>query len=107
MDYNSDWHKYFCSAKQGGVNPASNVALQQILEQAKKANVPKDIIDRNLKRAQDKDTATLTEVTIELYGPGGTGYILECLTDNKQRAATDIWTVVKKLDGKVWQTSLA
>ena len=41
---------------------------------------------------------------VEVYGPGGTGFIMECLTDNRQRATTDIWTIVKKLEGKVCAT---
>ena len=63
--------------------------------------MPKDIIERNLKRAEDKDTADLAEHFIEVYGPGGTGYIMDCLTDNKQRATTEIWTAIKKLNAKV------
>lgn len=51
----------WCSAKAGGADPEGNLALQQVIEQARKANVPKDIIERNLKRASDKDSATLTD----------------------------------------------
>ena len=50
-----------CRAKSGGPDPEANVALQQVIEQARKANVPKDIIERNLKRAEDKDSANLSD----------------------------------------------
>lgn len=88
-------------AKQGGTSPDTNAQLQTVMDAAKKANVPNDVIARNLKRAEDKDVALLSDIIIEAYGPGGTGFIFECLTDNKTRASTEIWTVVKKLDGKV------
>lgn len=88
-------------ARQGGVNPDTNVQLQAVMDGAKKANVPNEVIARNLKRAEDKDAASLSDIIIEAYGPGGTGFVFECLTDNKIRASTEIWTVVKKLDGKV------
>lgn len=51
----------FCRAKAGGSDPEANASLQQVIEQARKANVPKDIIERNLKRASDKDSANLTD----------------------------------------------
>lgn len=88
-------------ARQGGINPDTNVQLQAVMDGAKKANVPNDVIARNLKRAEDKDATSLSDIIIEAYGPGGTGFVFECLTDNKIRASTEIWTVVKKLEGKV------
>jgi transcriptional/translational regulatory protein YebC/TACO1 len=90
-----------CRAKAGGSNPDSNRQLQNTIDGARRAGVPKDIIERNLKRADEKGGADIEEHLIELYGPGGTGFVMDCLTDNKQRAHTDIWTVVKKLNGKV------
>jgi transcriptional/translational regulatory protein YebC/TACO1 len=89
-----------CSAKNGGDNPNVNKRLRDIIDSARKAGVPKDIIERNLKRATEKGT-DLQEHIIEVYGPGGSAYVMDCMTDNKQRAATDIWTIVKKLNGKV------
>jgi hypothetical protein len=63
MSTNSKYIKtvVWCRAKAGGADPEVNVALQQVIDQAKKANVPKDIIERNLKRASDKDATTLTD----------------------------------------------
>lgn len=71
------------------------------MDQARKAGVPRDIVDRNLKRSQDKATAEVAEHLIEVYGPGGSGFVMDCLTDSKARAVSEIWTIVKKLNGKV------
>ena len=90
-----------CRAKAGGDNPDTNLTLKSVISRAHGAGVPNDIINRNLKRAGDKSTADLAEHLIEVYGPGGSGFIMDCLTDNRQRAATDIWTIVKKQNGKV------
>lgn len=57
-----------CRAKAGGTDPDANVALHQVMEQARKANVPKDIIERNLKRAEDKDSANLSDEVRQPHG---------------------------------------
>lgn len=84
----------------GGSNLDINLTLQAIVERARRAGVPKDIIDRNLRSSEDKSSADVAEHIIEVYGPGGSGFLMDCLTDNRQRAATGIWTIVKKLNGK-------
>lgn len=93
------------SAKAGGIDLDANAALKQATEAARRAGVPKDIVARNIKRASDKDAAALEETVVEVYGPGGAAFVLECLTDCRQRAASEIWTVVKKHNGKVLATS--
>ena len=89
------------AAKTGGTDPASNRQLSVLLDQARRAGVPRDIIERNMKRSEDKSAADFNDALYEVYGPGGTGFICECLTDNGNRTSTDIWTIVKKLNGKV------
>jgi hypothetical protein len=89
-----------CRAK-GGIDLAANARLKTVILQARGLGVPSDIIDRNLKKATDNSAPDLTEHFIEVYGPGGSGFIMDCFTDNKQRAANEIWTVVKRLNGKV------
>ncbi|CAM6051027.1 unnamed protein product [Sphagnum compactum] len=87
--------------KEGGPSPAANPALAVLLQQAKEADVPKDIIDRNLKKATDKGQADFVELTYEVYGYGGVGLVLEVLTDNFNRAAATIRDVVKKGGAKM------
>ena len=68
----------------------SSPGLAAAIEQAKKENVPKDTIDRAVKKGTDADTASMDPVTYEAYGPGGSAIIIEALTDNKNRAAAEI-----------------
>ncbi|KAK9822451.1 hypothetical protein WJX81_001800 [Elliptochloris bilobata] len=84
------------TAKAGGANPESNVRLGEVLRAAKLAEVPRDIIDRNLKKASDRQQADFSEMTYEAYGAGGTGFVIECLTDNVNRSATEVRTAVTK-----------
>mmetsp|Transcript_11053 Transcript_11053/g.38378 ORF Transcript_11053/g.38378 Transcript_11053/m.38378 type:complete len:192 (+) Transcript_11053:420-995(+) len=64
-------------------------------------SVPKDLIDRNLKKASDKSSGDLYEVTYEAYGFGGVGIVCEALTDNLNRAVGEFRDAVKKSGGKV------
>lgn len=70
--------------------------LASAIEAAKKENMPKDTIERAVKKGTDKDTATLEAVTYETYGPGGAAIIIEALTDNKNRAAAEIRHILSK-----------
>eukprot|EP00889_Picochlorum_renovo_P003460 jgi/Picre1/30490/NNA_005854.t1 len=72
-------------ARSGGADPSSNGKLKDVLAQAKSAQVPADIIERNLKKAEDKSGGDFSEMVYEAYGPGGTGFIIEALTDNVNR----------------------
>lgn len=68
----------------------SSPSLATAIEAAKKENMPKDTIDRAVKKGIDSDTATLDPVTYETYGPGGSAIIIDALTDNKNRSAAEI-----------------
>ncbi len=71
----------------GDVNSAK---VQAAVDLAKKANVPKDNIERAIKKASDKDAATLEEVVYEGYGPGGVGLMIVALTDNRNRTGQEV-----------------
>jgi YebC/PmpR family DNA-binding regulatory protein len=84
------------AAKAGGPDPVANARLRDALAVAKQANCPRDIIDRNIKKASDKAQADFAEVLYEAYGPGGTGLLISALTDSPNRAAGDVRTVFAK-----------
>lgn len=91
------------SARQGGTDPVANPKLRDALSAAKAAALPKEIIDRNIKKAGEKaGGADFAEVLYECYGPGGkTGFIVEALTDNVNRTAAEVKTAIKSGGGKV------
>jgi YebC/PmpR family DNA-binding regulatory protein len=68
----------------------SSPGLATAIESAKRENMPKDTIERAVKKGTDKDAASLESVTYETYGPGGSAIIIEALTDNKNRAAAEV-----------------
>jgi transcriptional/translational regulatory protein YebC/TACO1 len=61
------------SVKAGGADPATNSKLSDLLKQARDLGVPKDVLERNMKRATDAKQADFAETVYEAYGPGGTG----------------------------------
>ncbi|EFN55164.1 hypothetical protein CHLNCDRAFT_52504 [Chlorella variabilis] len=88
------------AVRQGGPDALGNLRLRDALAAAKMAQVPVDIIDRNIKRASESK-ADYTEMTYEAYGIGGTGFVIECLTDNINRSASDVKAAITKAGGKV------
>lgn len=76
------------SKKCGG--NVSSPGLVQVVELAKKENMPKDTIERAIKKGLEKDSASMESVVYETYGPGGCAIIIEGLTDNKNRAAAEV-----------------
>lgn len=76
--------------KGGGPDPATNASLSALLKQAQQLGVPKDILERNIKKASDAKQSDFAELFYEAYGPGGTGFIVECLTDNVNRSASEV-----------------
>ena len=71
------------------------------MAEANALNVPKDVVNKNIKRAMDTDTASYDELTYEGYGHGGVGIVINCLSDNKNRAVSEVGTALKKEDCKV------
>lgn len=82
------------SKKAGG--DVSSPSLATAIEAAKKENMPKDTIERAVKKGTDNDTAAMDSVTYEAYGPGGSAIIIEGLTDNKNRSAAEIRHILSK-----------
>jgi YebC/PmpR family DNA-binding regulatory protein len=88
--------KIIVAVKAGGPDPISNRLLAQVIADAKVANVPKDIIVRNIEKATSTTTSDYKESLFEFYGFGGAGLLVSVLTDNGNRAASDINLVAKK-----------
>ena len=89
------------AAKQGGGDVAGNPTLYDAIQKAKKSSVPNDNIDRALKRGSGAEAggADYTTIAYEIYGPQGVAILVECLTDNKNRAAMEVRTAVTRNGG--------
>ena len=92
------------AVKEGGsADPANNSRLRDVIAKAKANNMPNDTIDRNIKKAEgDANAANYEHITYEGYGPNGTAIIVEALTDNRNRTATNVknaFTKGKEFDG--------
>mmetsp|Transcript_77171 Transcript_77171/g.231546 ORF Transcript_77171/g.231546 Transcript_77171/m.231546 type:complete len:285 (-) Transcript_77171:297-1151(-) len=88
--------KVVVAVKAGGDDPSTNLQLAKVLSEANSMNVPKDVISRNIKKAMDPVTADYKELTYEAYGVGGVGMVINCLSDNNNRATADVAMIVKK-----------
>src|SRR5579885_2532716 len=89
------------AVKQGGPDPKSNPKLRLVLQKARDANLPNDNIERNIKKASSADQSDFIEMTYELYGHGGVGMLIEIMTDNKNRVASDIRIATNKRGGTI------
>ena len=83
------------AAKAGLPDPAANARLRLAIANAKAESMPKDNIDRAIKKAAGGEADSLEEVRYEGFGPGGVGLIVEVLTDNRNRSAANVsWSVM-------------
>ena len=90
------------AVKEGGPDPANNSKLAQVIAKAKANNMPNDTIDRGIKKAAGDDgSVNYKYVTYEGYGPNGTAIIVETLTDNKNRTASNVKNAFTKGSGNV------
>ncbi|MCH9633163.1 MAG: putative transcriptional regulatory protein [Chlamydiae bacterium] len=89
------------AVKVGDPDPKNNPRLRLALQKAKAANMPNENIDRNIKKASSKDQSNYDELTYELYGHGGVGLIVEGMTDNRNRFASDIRIATNKRGGTI------
>jgi YebC/PmpR family DNA-binding regulatory protein len=91
------------AARTGGGDPAGNPTLFDAIQKAKKNSVPNDNIDRAVKRGsgQEAGGADYQTVMYEGYGPNGVAILIECLTDNRNRAATDVRTALTRNGGSL------
>jgi YebC/PmpR family DNA-binding regulatory protein len=78
------------AVKDGGADPESNSRLRAVIQNAKAANMPKDNVDRAIKKASDKDTADYKPVNFEGYGPHGIAIFVETATNNNQRTVANV-----------------
>ena len=91
-------------AARGGTDPDSNPRLRTALAAARSANMPKDNIERVLKRAEGGEGEAYDEIRYEGYGPGGTALIVESLTDNRNRTASEVRAAFNKFGGSLGET---
>jgi len=86
------------AARNGGGDPAGNPTLYDAIQKAKKSSVPNDNIDRALKRGSGADGggADYQSITYEGYGPNGVAVLVECLSDNRNRAASEVRTAMTR-----------
>ena len=85
------------AVKEGGPDPANNSKLRDVIAKAKANNVPNDTIDRGIKKAAgDLSSVNYEQNTYEGYGPSGVAIIVETLTDNKNRTASNVRAAISK-----------
>jgi YebC/PmpR family DNA-binding regulatory protein len=91
------------AAREGGGDPAANLALQNAIEKARSYSVPKDNIERAIARGTGTDTAaeSFEHVVYEGYGPNGVAILVEALTDNRNRTAADVRAAFAKHEGNL------
>ncbi len=91
------------AARMGGGDPTGNPTLYDAIQKAKKSSVPNDNIDRAVKRGSGAEVGGADYQTImyEGYGPGGVAMLIECLTDNKNRAAMEVRTAMTRNGGSL------
>ena len=87
--------------KEGGTDPDSNSKLRAAIQNARAANMPKDIVERAIKKAKDKDTSDYKEGTFEGYGPHGIAFLIETATDNNQRTVANVRSYFNKYNGSL------
>ena len=92
------------AARAGLPDPAANPRLRSALQAARAANVPKDNIERAIRRGSGEEGESYEEVRYEGYGPGGVALIVETLTDNRNRTAADVRAAFAKLGGALGET---
>lgn len=95
----------YIAAKNGGADSTSNPALRLALDKAKSANMPNDNVERAIKKATSStDGANYDEVIYEGYGPGGVAILVETLTDNRNRTATNVRVAFSRNGGSLGET---
>jgi len=91
----------YMAAKNGGPEPDSNLALRRVMDRAKQAQVPVDVIKRNIEKSKGGVGEDYVPVRYEGFGPGGSTLIVECLTDNVNRTYGEVRSCFTKTGGKL------
>ncbi len=89
------------AVKEGGPNPETNSRLRAVIQNAKAANMPKDNVERAIKKASDKDTANYKETLFEGYAPHGVAIVVETATDNNNRTVANVRAAFNKCNGNL------
>ncbi len=90
------------ASRAGGGDPVTNAALRTAIDNAKEDSVPNANIDRAMKKGTGETKGeAMQEVVYEAYGPGGTAYVVECLSDNRNRTAANVRMAISKAGGRV------
>lgn len=89
------------AVKEGGADPSINAKLRAVIQNAKSVNMPKDTIERAIKRASDKNQGNYKEVLFEGYGPHGIAILIETATDNNTRTVANIRSYFNKYNGSL------
>lgn len=89
------------AVKAGGTDPEANPALRRCIQNAKGANMPKDNVERAIKKASGADAENYEEITYEGYGQGGVAFFIECTTNNTTRTVANVRAVFNKFDGNL------
>ncbi len=92
------------AVKTGGPDPHSNSRLRVLMQNAKAANMPKDTVERAIKKATSKDQADYKEIVYEGYGPFGTAFMIETATDNPTRTVANVRSYFNKNGGSLGTT---
>jgi len=92
------------AVKEGGSDPDNNSRLRAVIQNAKAANMPKENVERAIKKASDKNTGNLKEVLFEGYAPHGIAVLVETTTDNNNRTVANIRSYFNKANGNLGKT---
>ena len=92
------------AAKSGGPDPSGNPTLRMVMDKARAANMPKTNIERAIKKAEGNSDEHYDEITYEGYAPGGVAVLVEALTDNKNRTASDVRVAFTRNGGSLGAT---
>ena len=94
----------YMAAKSGGPDPSGNPSLRLVMDKARAANMPKSNIERAIKKAEGGSDEHYDEITYEGYAPGGVAVLVEALTDNKNRTASDVRVAFTRIGGSLGAT---
>lgn len=91
------------AAREGGGDPGANIRLQYAIDKARQGNMPKDSIERAIKRGtgESKEGGTIDEVVYEGYGPHGIAMLISCVTDNRNRSVSEIRHILSRTGGNM------
>jgi YebC/PmpR family DNA-binding regulatory protein len=93
--------RFITIAAKGGSDPTKNQALSQAIERARAENVPKDNIERAIKKAQEKTADLLEEIRVDALGPGGVAIKITAVTDNRNRTIAELRKILSDNESKM------